>query len=257
MEVHAHTHTVLDPDSHRGRKKWTHYFWEFLMLFLAVFCGFLAENQREHMIEHKREKKYMETLLEDLIRDTADLHYDIIFWDSKIRKLDTIKAELNKKPAERNEVLLYRCMTTMSSGNSFLYHDRTVSQLKNSGNFRLIRKNNISDSLANYDAYINNTLRPVMQNFRENRIYYLHMQNRFFNSEYFVLANQPHLFDSAVASRPDIIAMRNRDEDLFFEYCNELNGIADGYWFLNVMNRTLIRRASNLINLIKKEYYLK
>jgi len=43
MEVHAHTHTA--------RKKWTHYFWEFLMLFLAVFCGFLAENQREHMIE--------------------------------------------------------------------------------------------------------------------------------------------------------------------------------------------------------------
>ena len=30
MEVHAHTHTP--------RKKWTHYFWEFLMLFLAVFC---------------------------------------------------------------------------------------------------------------------------------------------------------------------------------------------------------------------------
>ena len=36
MEVHAHTHTA--------RKKWTHYFWEFLMLFFAVFCGFLAEK---------------------------------------------------------------------------------------------------------------------------------------------------------------------------------------------------------------------
>ena len=30
MEVHAHTHTA--------RKKWTHYFWKFLMLFLAVLC---------------------------------------------------------------------------------------------------------------------------------------------------------------------------------------------------------------------------
>ena len=40
MEVHAHT----QPDFHQGkhRKKWTHYFWEFFMLFLAVFCGFLA-----------------------------------------------------------------------------------------------------------------------------------------------------------------------------------------------------------------------
>lgn len=28
MEVHAHTHTT--------RKNWTHYFWEFLMLFLDL-----------------------------------------------------------------------------------------------------------------------------------------------------------------------------------------------------------------------------
>ena len=39
MEVHHHAHT---PDSHRDKKKWTHYFWEFLMLFLAVFCGFFS-----------------------------------------------------------------------------------------------------------------------------------------------------------------------------------------------------------------------
>ena len=52
MEVHAHTHSP--------RKKWTHYFWEFLMLFLAVFCGFLAEYQLEHKIEKDRIKKIYE-----------------------------------------------------------------------------------------------------------------------------------------------------------------------------------------------------
>ena len=50
MEVHAHTHTP--------RKKWTHYFWEFFMLFLAVTAGFLVENQREHYVEHLREKQF-------------------------------------------------------------------------------------------------------------------------------------------------------------------------------------------------------
>jgi len=35
MDVHHHSHTP-DLDSHRGRKKWTHYFWEFLMSFPAV-----------------------------------------------------------------------------------------------------------------------------------------------------------------------------------------------------------------------------
>ena len=65
MEVHAHAHTE--------RKKWTHYLWEFLMLFLAVFCGFLAENFREHRVEHQREKRYMQNLLQDLARDTTHI----------------------------------------------------------------------------------------------------------------------------------------------------------------------------------------
>src|SRR5438477_13169233 len=63
MEVHQHTHTE--------RKKFTHYLWECLMLFLAVFCGFLAENFREHQVEHQREKQYMRSMLEDLKSDTS------------------------------------------------------------------------------------------------------------------------------------------------------------------------------------------
>ena len=53
MEVHHHSH-----ESH-GKKNWKSYFWEFLMLFLAVFCGFLAEYQLEHTIEKDREKQYI------------------------------------------------------------------------------------------------------------------------------------------------------------------------------------------------------
>jgi len=62
MEVHAHTHTA--------RKKWTHYFWEFLMLFLAVFCGFLAENKREHMVEHQRAKQLAKNLYKEIYTDS-------------------------------------------------------------------------------------------------------------------------------------------------------------------------------------------
>jgi len=47
VEVYQHTHTA--------GKKWTHYFREFIMLFVAVFCGFLAEYQLEHRIEIDRQ----------------------------------------------------------------------------------------------------------------------------------------------------------------------------------------------------------
>src|SRR3977135_1144877 len=81
MEVHAHTHSP--------RKKWTHYFWEFLMLFLAVFCGFLAENQREHMIEHQRAKVYAATLYQELMKDTAGINKTILDIKISTGKLDS------------------------------------------------------------------------------------------------------------------------------------------------------------------------
>jgi hypothetical protein len=48
MEVHHHGHV-------HEKKKWKEYVFQFFMLFLAVFCGFLAEYQLEHMIEKQRE----------------------------------------------------------------------------------------------------------------------------------------------------------------------------------------------------------
>ena len=65
MEVHAHPHTE--------RKKRTHYLWEFLMLFLAVFCSFLPENLREHILDQKRTTLYAQQFYEELKLDTSSL----------------------------------------------------------------------------------------------------------------------------------------------------------------------------------------
>jgi len=65
MDVHSHTHTP--------RKKWTHYFWEFIMLFLAVFAGFLAENEREHIIEKKRAQQFLQSMRVDVRTNTKNL----------------------------------------------------------------------------------------------------------------------------------------------------------------------------------------
>src|SRR5919107_4365308 len=75
MEVHAH-------DLHKvPGQGWKHYIFEFLMLFLAVFAGFLAENQREHIVEHHREKKFARRLL-------SDLRQDSIFFETRIKLLE-------------------------------------------------------------------------------------------------------------------------------------------------------------------------
>src|SRR4026209_843459 len=82
MEVHAHSHTK--------RKKWTHYIWEFLMLFLAVFCGFLAENIREHQVERTREKQFIRGLVEDLAEDTSTLSGIVTELDQNVQRMDSL-----------------------------------------------------------------------------------------------------------------------------------------------------------------------
>src|SRR5687768_4517951 len=92
MEVHHHSH----PSTSSGhRKKWTHYFWEFLMLFLAVFCGFLAEYQLEHTIEHQREKQYIRSLIADLKTDQQVLEQHIIHVQTGISRMDSVISLLN------------------------------------------------------------------------------------------------------------------------------------------------------------------
>jgi hypothetical protein len=84
MEVHHHTHAA------HGKKTWKNYFWEFLMLFLAVFCGFLAEYQLEHKIERDREEQYIKSLASDLQDDIKGLEAMIEFESHGIASLDTL-----------------------------------------------------------------------------------------------------------------------------------------------------------------------
>src|SRR6187401_2576900 len=132
MEVHAHTHTP--------RKRWTHYFWEFLMLFLAVFCGFLAEYQLEHKIEKEKEKQFLGSLITDLQDDINNLDSTIRSEQFGVEKLDSLIYLLNDPAlAKQNGDQLYYVARIGPRSRPFANNSRTFDQLKYSGGFRLIR----------------------------------------------------------------------------------------------------------------------
>ena len=142
MEVHAHTHTE--------RKKWTHYLWEFLMLFLAVFCGFLAENFREHQVEKNRAAQYMFSLYEDLKTDTTRLNEMLLYDDDKIAALNDMEACYDSISMNQ---LSTECMTKLilhsRANRSFAITDRTITQLVNAGGFRILNQED-ADRVLNY-----------------------------------------------------------------------------------------------------------
>ena len=143
MEVHAHSHTP--------RKKWTHYFWEFIMLFLAVFCGFLAEYQLEHQIEKERANQYIVSFYEDLKNDTTRIHQLIEYDNKKIEALgnmytcyDTVMKNLRSTSCMGGLVIHSR------SNKGFVLNDRTLRQLANAGGYRLLHKED-ADSIIGYE----------------------------------------------------------------------------------------------------------
>ena len=131
MEVHHHSHTP--------RRKWTHYIWEFLMLFLAVFCGFLAENQREHYIEKLRGRQYALSLIDDLKSDTAAFSALRENYNRDILKIDTLRNMLKSKRISDipGGSLYYFCEPALWI-KGITFHDATLQQLKNSGNLRYL-----------------------------------------------------------------------------------------------------------------------
>ena len=143
MEVHAHTHTP--------RKKWTHYLWEFLMLFLAVFCGFLAEYKLEHVIEHQREKQFIKSLIADLKSDQQILSQHILHVKTGIAMMDSVITILNTPSLIANNTgSLYYLARLGPRLNPLSTNNRTFEQLKNSGNFRLIRDISASNKIMTY-----------------------------------------------------------------------------------------------------------
>jgi hypothetical protein len=156
MEVHHHAHA----DSHRSKKKWTHYFWEFLMLFLAVFCGFLAENIREHKVEDLRARQFARSLIQDLTNDTAAIKYYQKATRHYIAICDTL-LDLNTSRLEGRNAAKFSFYTRFTYWTARVAWNRTTfEQIKNSGSLRYF-KHELLDKLMKYDALINDIEREA------------------------------------------------------------------------------------------------
>ncbi len=252
MEVHAH--------SHHPKRKWTHYLWEFLMLFLAVVCGFQAENQREHLIEHKREKQFMITLLEDLKIETASMDSLEVTLRDIISRQDSIVKYF--KPPIKDEMLpfYYRESYMIGRLRGYVYNDRTVEQLRTSGNYRLIRKKNITDSLIAYDTRMRGTFSKNYNIIYEHRYKLLETQqaiidlpfigkyrSRGYNMSVDSLRNDPAWPVRLLTNDPAILYNYYNACFLHIGYCQDL---------INWVRR-MRAKANVLIDMVQKEYRLK
>ena len=246
MEVHHHAHTE--------RKKWTHYLWEFIMLFLAVFCGFLAENQREHYIEHLREKQYMRSLLEDLQTDTATINRVHSRALTQLSFLDSLIDLGNHIPVKAENInKLYFLQGKSTRFLNIRFEDGTSSQLKNAGGMRLIRKEEVAKAIREYWDHIETLyrIRDRLELAGEN---IAEVSSRIFYNNYFVFSEDP--LDPVKEIKPRAKFIYD-DQRLIAEYINRIATKAlRTRIYLTELDEGL-KSANNLVQIIKEEYHLK
>jgi hypothetical protein len=255
MEVHHHAHTP--------RKKWTHYFWEFLMLFLAVTLGFFVENQREHYIEHVRAKEFSKTLVRDLQNDTAAIHAQNKSAELYIANVDSLLAISKTTLKGRNASRFSFYTRFMYWTVPITWNRATFEQIKNSGSLRYFKNYQLLEKLTKYEAVIND-IESEAYNHKERGNLLLRQINIIIEPAYHHELSKHYLISLDTMSK-------NTMENLFANYTGSLedkkNEIREMLNMTIVQQRNLRRDidvtwklaeelAIELIIELKKEYHI-
>ena len=223
------------------------------MLFLAVTLGFFVENQREHYIEHQREKVFIRSIAEDLRQDISQLDTIIRSRNRMDVYMDSLLYLLNYTDPKQQGNGIYYYARWIPRTYRFYTNDRTISQLKNAGNWRLIRNKEISDELAAYDNFIN-TFTVYMQEREESQVLiWYHYVNKLFDNKVF-----EKMVNGLGFTRPtDNPQLMSYDKFQLNEFCNMVHFRKNGNSFFISNAEKLSSEAKKTLALIESEYHLK
>ena len=254
MEVHHHSHTA--------RKKWTHYFWEFLMLFLAVSLGFYAENTREGILHKKEVKSQLNSML-------ADLQSDITLFDS-VTDRNSYSAQMADSLIEllhsdiTNTTGIYFAARTVTANVGYYYtNSKSFEQLKTAGLLRYVKNKKLLDSIGTYYAsfqWLANQIDLLRLKLDE-----IHKGNtRLFDSYVFqqmVSSIKTNIAASSVGGQRTSINKPLVKPSLLSADGKDINTVSLNYHYYSTTIKFYIRnaialqnRAKGLIEMIKKEY---
>ncbi len=246
MEVQHHPHVE--------KKNFKEYFLEFLMIFLAVTMGFFAENIREHLSDNAKEKEYIESLVADLEIDQKILSENISALQTGISMMDSMVTILDR-PSQiiNNTGELYFLARLSPRLQPLSINDKTFEQLKNSGNFRLIKDINTSNKIMNYYQKI--PLVRLLESINETEFtQYKIVAAKIFNPEIFLSTEGKANEISRVSGNPPL---RTIDNELLQElsiFAVYMHGTKKG--ILGADEETK-QSGADLIEYLKKEYHLK
>jgi len=241
MEVHNHGHV-------HHKNKWKEYIFQFFMLFLAVFCGFLAEYQLEHKIEKERAKEFAASLITDLEKDISSIQKQILFREDMYKNEDSLMIILKARAFNKSVDQSVRNFKGFQHFNRLRASKGTIDQLKASGSLRYFKNKQLTTSIINYYNELNEV---------DNRIQFIfdYLSGKLIP---FTIAHFDSRYnDTAFQGRMNVRPFRNMGEEEQIQLYNMISSLYnwDNQLAVTVLPSAL-QEAKKLISLIKKEYNL-
>jgi hypothetical protein len=148
MEVHHHS------GGHHEDKHFKDYFLEFLMIFLAVTMGFLAENLREYITDKNHVEELAGQLKEDLSYDTTTLTRLIAFQEVQLKRVDSLY-DILTKPSDQIDYKKLQDMIVNCDRIDFFYPSSgAISTIKKDLHLRKFVKTKIAKHIDQYEKGI-------------------------------------------------------------------------------------------------------
>jgi len=148
MEVHHHS------AAHHEEKRFKDFFLEFLMIFLAVTMGFLAENLREYITDKNHVEELAGQLKQDLSYDTTKLNQLIDFQNLQLRRADTLYNILMQPHSQIEYTKLQNMVVDCERLDFFYPSTGAMSTIKKELNLRKFVKTKIAMHIDLYEKAI-------------------------------------------------------------------------------------------------------
>jgi hypothetical protein len=236
------------------------YFFDFLMLFLAVTLGFFADNYREDLSDKQKEKQNIESIIRTVAGDTLNMQRVINENEFYITGIDSFIAlkKLNINSAGFKQKYYYFAFNYLLSEQYYKQNEAGYEQLSTSGVLRLITKDEVVSNLA---AYNNSYITDVLS--QEVICHELFMQQADLLSKILNLTTMrdPTIPESDMADiHSDLYT--SKLEELYKEplTIKEMYNLAvslcvSNYVYVYILQHQL-ERGRNLIDFLKEEYHL-
>src|ERR1019366_9136421 len=248
MEVHHH------PDIHHKSKKWKEYFLEFLMIFLAVTMGFIAENIRENISDREKEHAFMKSLVEDIKDDTSHLNAQQKTFEQRVILLDSLVDILNSTAVPLNTNNIYYYARLVTKGYAFPVNTRTIDQMKNTGELRVIKNNQVVANIMSYYSEINQ-IHELEATDNEEQNEYRKIAVQIFSA---VVFNQINSTGLNIVTRPvNNPPLRTDDKKQLGDLSGWVHYIKNTRIGIYQYQKDVRLKGEKLIQQIQKEYYLK